>query len=564
MKFTRRLCAFVLTGTLLSGGLFSLPAQAAEGGDVLWLDAFDEIYSFSCGYAYVSKGNTSYFVNPSGVRLAVDPALDCVGPFQNGFAPVRPAGTNKPTEYPQTLGWMGLDGTLALPFDSFDTCYAAFQRNTLFTTGRDGQPVTLGADGQVIAQAPDGLILTDLPWANYNGLVPVYEVQEDGNLKLGFADWNWALVIPPQYDNSYSGFTQGGALVSQPDTDDYYYINCQGEKIWGPINWEDDGWLESTSGFWDGLLPVPDKNGMWGAVDTHGELVIPYEYEQPFYFSSGYAFVVKEGTLQVIDTSGETLLTDAAVSPDPSGFSYSYSEGLAAVCNGGKWGYMDTSGQVVIPCVYADALPFSEGLAWVQRENGVWGILKSPLAEQSSWAEEEIRRAYVREIVTERTACNFQSSLTRLQCAELMVNLAELATGRPILEAEANRFTDTKDWMARKGAAAGIIEGVEDGSKFAPDTVVTREQLATMLYRAVRYIESQTGTTILILTEQGSLSGYTDAAQVSPWAQEAMAALHTAGILKGTSGTTLSPKDTTTVEQGILLALRAYEMEAGE
>lgn len=219
MKFTRRLCAFVLTGTLLSGGLFSLPAQAAEGGDVLWLDAFDEIYSFSCGYAYVSKGNTSYFVNPSGVRLAVDPALDCVGPFQNGFAPVRPAGTNKPTEYPQTLGWMGLDGTLALPFDSFDTCYAAFQRNTLFTTGRDGQPVTLGADGQVIAQAPDGLILTDLPWANYNGLVPVYEVQEDGNLKLGFADRNWALVIPPQYDNSYSGFTQGGALVSQPDTE---------------------------------------------------------------------------------------------------------------------------------------------------------------------------------------------------------------------------------------------------------------------------------------------------------------------------------------------------------
>lgn len=143
-----------------------------------------------------------------------------------------------------------------------------------------------------------------------------------------------------------------------------------------------------------------------------------------------------------------------------------------------------------------------------------------------------------------------------------MVNLAELATGRPILEAEANRFTDTKDWMARKGAAAGIIEGVEDGSKFAPDAVVTREQLAAMLYRAIRYIESQTGTTIL--AEQGSLEGYTDAAQVSPWAQEAMAALHAAGILKGTSGTTLSPKDTTTVEQGILLALRAYEMEAGE
>ena len=31
------------------------------------------------------------------------------------------------------------------------------------------------------------------------------------------------------------------------------------------------------------------------------------------------------------------------------------------------------------------------------------------------------------------------------------------------------------------------------------------------------------------------------------------------GILRGTADTTLSPKDTTTVEQGILLALRAYQ-----
>ena len=34
---------------------------------------------------------------------------------------------------------------------------------------------------------------------------------------------------------------------------------------------------------------------------------------------------------------------------------------------------------------------------------------------------------------------------------------------------------------------------------------------------------------------------------------------YAAGILQGTSGTTLSPKDTTTVEQAILLTLRAYQ-----
>lgn len=40
---------------------------------------------------------------------------------------------------------------------------------------------------------------------------------------------------------------------------------------------------------------------------------------------------------------------------------------------------------------------------------------------------------------------------------------------------------------------------------------------------------------------------------------ETLAALNAAGILQGTSGTTLSPKDTTTVEQAILLTLRAYQ-----
>lgn len=63
----------------------------------------------------------------------------------------------------------------------------------------------------------------------------------------------------------------------------------------------------------------------------------------------------------------------------------------------------------------------------------------------------------------------------------------------------------------------------------------------------------------MVLTENGSLAGYDDAGRVSEWAREAMAALNADGILRGTADTTLSPKDTTTVEQGILLALRAYQ-----
>ena len=43
-----------------------------------------------------------------------------------------------------------------------------------------------------------------------------------------------------------------------------------------------------------------------------------------------------------------------------------FSEGYAAVCKNGKWGYIDKTGQEVIPCKYDWANPFHEGLASVR------------------------------------------------------------------------------------------------------------------------------------------------------------------------------------------------------
>lgn len=51
----------------------------------------------------------------------------------------------------------------------------------------------------------------------------------------------------------------------------------------------------------------------------------------------------------------------------------SFSDGLAAVKQGGKWGYIDESGKLVISCQFDKAYPFSEGLAIVgkiEKQNG--------------------------------------------------------------------------------------------------------------------------------------------------------------------------------------------------
>lgn len=38
------------------------------------------------------------------------------------------------------------------------------------------------------------------------------------------------------------------------------------------------------------------------------------------------------------------------------------------------YGFADTSGNILIPCEYEKAYPFSEGLATVKK-NGVWGVI---------------------------------------------------------------------------------------------------------------------------------------------------------------------------------------------
>lgn len=130
-------------------------------------------------------------------------------------------------------------------------------------------------------------------------------------------------------------------------------------------------------------------------------------------------------------------------------------------------------------------------------------------------------------------------------------------TGQTITPAAEGTFTDTDDLWVRKAAALGLVNGLDDGSRFSPNGYINREQLVVMLYRTIRYLESETDRTVL--TGTGSLAGYDDAGQVSDWAVDAVAALNANDILQGTSGTSLSPKDTTTVEQGILLALRTYQ-----
>ena len=93
----------------------------------------------------------------------------------------------------------------------------------------------------------------------------------------------------------------------------------------------------------------------------------------------------------------------------------------------------------------------------------------------------------------------------------------------------------TSLWYA-KAQQWAMETGVSDGTN--PESAITREQLATMLYR---YYGSP--------AVSGSLSGYVDSASVSDWAKDAMVWAVQEGLIQGTGANKLSPTAATTRAQ---------------
>ena len=87
-------------------------------------------------------------------------------------------------------------------------------------------------------------------------------------------------------------------------------------------------------------------------------------------------------------------------------------------------------------------------------------------------------------------------------------------------------------------AETGIVSGYGDG-RFGPDDSITREQLAAMLFRYAQLLNMSTGG-------RDSLTGFSDASSVSPWAQDAVAWAVDSGIISGLPDGTLAPTGTAT------------------
>jgi hypothetical protein len=217
-------------------------------------------------------------------------------------------------------------------------------------------------------------------------------VQKDS--KWGYINPSGEFVIQPVLKSAWD-FNSGIAIVMVneikeymnrkgeilPNTDKYevhrgfreFYAPVRKKDLWGFIDVEGNYIVkpvyEKADRFMHGLAPVK-KAGKCGYINILGEEVVPLNFDACKLFADNMALVRSDDKMYYLDvTAGKWIGQD-----QPYTIRYYFSEGLARVSLGDRFGFINKSGEIAIECKYEDAKDFSYGLAAV-KINGLWGFI---------------------------------------------------------------------------------------------------------------------------------------------------------------------------------------------
>ncbi|WP_239615854.1 Ig-like domain-containing protein [Cohnella mopanensis] len=171
------------------------------------------------------------------------------------------------------------------------------------------------------------------------------------------------------------------------------------------------------------------------------------------------------------------------------------------------------------------------------------------------WANSDVTLLASKFIVTGDTNKTFApaKNITRADFAEFLARGIGLNGDK----SSASRYADvplTSASASYIGAVskAGIVEGGTDG-KFRPNSYVTREEMATMLVRAMNYVGVQS------TSSSTALNGFKDKAKVSGWAKDGVSVSVTAGFIKGSTTKTINPQSNASRAEAAIMIKRFLE-----
>lgn len=176
------------------------------------------------------------------------------------------------------------------------------------------------------------------------------------------------------------------------------------------------------------------------------------------------------------------------------------------------------------------------------------------------WAKDDIEYMASKYIVRGETADKFVPSgnVTR---AEFTIFLLRLLNVQPVTKASPFKDIKTGDWYYSDITTAyniGLVSGISP-DKFAPNSNITREEMAAMLVRALKLAGKD--VTINADEQNAILSKYSDSSKISGWAKSVAAASIKYNLISGTSKDTFSPNSLATRAQAAAVTSRLFDMQ---
>lgn len=328
------------------------------------------------------------------------------------------------------------------------------------------------------------------------------------------------------------------------------------------------------------------------------DLVISFKREGNKYPDNWGIFAGKKG---LMDKSGKEILPDVY-------YDILVGEGdiIGIARERGKYGYVNSSGGVILPMQYQMASRFRNGIAAIVRDNEIAFINKDLKVVQdykkashwesvyqvgdidaltnayydkanysgSKWAREYIVLADSINIIPPEIKSKYSSKISRQEFCELLINAILVNSENPS-NSIADRqqatlskafndespmpFKDTKDEYVELAYKLGIVNG-KSKNIFDPNGAITRQEASAMLIRAYKKFADPAR-----ISEQNRYNAselkekYNDFDQIANWARADVFLSNNIGLMNGVGAKRFDPKGTYTVEQSVTTIIRLYE-----
>ena len=193
-----------------------------------------------------------------------------------------------------------------------------------------------------------------------SGLVPAGDLE-----KWGYLNSKGELGISLKYDYA-SEFNNGFAFVINEGK--YIIIDTNGnETIVSAPN------IDELRNFSEGYAPYFTKKGLFGFINSNGEVAIPAQFHGVGYFNAGLAWArTKKGKIGFINSKGEWVIEPQL----KTAYDFDIESGLAKVEIKSKWCYINKVGEIVTDFNIKKFGSYSEGLARAEKKGKI-GFINS-------------------------------------------------------------------------------------------------------------------------------------------------------------------------------------------